>query len=84
MLAPFFMKQSLQTFYRCERRASGWLAELATDELRWREIAYAEWLNQLPPVADHLPEPQKSWYVSGYRPRTRECVVRNSKARLAE
>ncbi len=75
MLIPSYMKQSLQTFHRCERRALGWLAELSTDELRWREIAYAEWLNQLPSMADHLPEPQKSWYNSGYRPRSREFTV---------
>jgi hypothetical protein len=75
MLIPYSIKHSLQTTHQCELRASGWLAELSTNELRWREIAYTEWLNQLTPVAEHLPEPQRSWYLSGYRPRTKKCVV---------
>ena len=74
MLIPHFT-HPLQAAQRCERRALGWLAELASNEVRWREIAYTEWLNQLPPVTDHLPEPQRSWYVSAYRPRTKECSL---------
>jgi hypothetical protein len=67
MLSLYPMMQSLKTSTLVELKAAKLLAELPAEAVRWQERAYAHYMNKLEPVAEYLPEPQKSWYLSGYR-----------------
>ncbi len=55
-----------------EQLALKLMKSLPSEPQRWRETAYAHWINRLMPASIYLPEPQRSWYMSGYKPQVVE------------